>query len=675
MPDPPPSQPDRTGLKQTGAHPPMPRDKGGWQVAPAPDGRGMPEQAPSRPPAHRRPGFLWFVLILIAVNWLSVLLFAPSTGEPRVTVPFNPFFLSELQAGQIKAISTKGDSVQGTFTTKLRYPANDKKATPTTLFATEIPSFWNGSELSAQLKEKGVQVNAKSTSTSKSVLAELLLGFGPTLLIVGLFVLLAKRAAKAGGAMGALGNFGRSQARRVDPEKIRVTFDDIAGIDEAKSELSEIVDFLRTPERYGRLGGRMPHGVLLSGAPGTGKTLLARAVAGEAHAAFFSISASEFIEAIVGVGASRVRDLFAKAKAAAPAIVFIDELDAIGRSRQGSVSVTGANDEREQTLDQILTELDGFEPAEAVVVLAATNRPDVLDSALLRPGRFDRRVTVQAPDRTGRRQILEVHTRTIPLDQSVDLDALAASTPGMVGADLANLANEAALLAARRGHEQVEMTDFTDSLEKLMLGAPRGILLSPADRERTAYHEAGHALVGMLTSGADPVRKVSIIPRGMALGVTLSTPDSDRVSYSREDLQAKIRVALGGRVAEEVVYGTITSGAEADIQQLTQIARQMVGRWGMSEAIGPIAVIQSDGQGPLLPGISETSQATQRLVDEEVHRLVEGAHEDVTHLLVDHREQLESLAQALLKAETLDALDAYAAAGVPAHVEEAGVAQ
>ena len=675
MPDPPPSEPDRTGLKQTGAHPPMPRDKGGWQVAPAPDGRGMPEEAPSRPPAHRRPGFLWFVLILIAVNWLSVLLFAPSTGEPRVTVPFNPFFLSELQAGQIKAISTKGDSVQGTFTTKLRYPPNDKKATPTTLFATEIPTFWNGSELSAQLKEKGVQINAKSTSTSQSVLAELLLGFGPTLLIVGLFVLLAKRAAKAGGAMGALGNFGRSQARRVDPEKIRVTFDDIAGIDEAKSELSEIVDFLRTPERYGRLGGRMPHGVLLSGAPGTGKTLLARAVAGEAHAAFFSISASEFIEAIVGVGASRVRDLFAKAKEAAPAIIFIDELDAIGRSRQGSVSVTGANDEREQTLDQILTELDGFEPAEAVVVLAATNRPDVLDSALLRPGRFDRRVTVQAPDRTGRKQILEVHTRAIPLDQSVDLDALAASTPGMVGADLANLANEAALLAARRGHEQVEMTDFTDSLEKIMLGAPRGILLSPADRERTAYHEAGHALVGMLTSGADPVRKVSIIPRGMALGVTLSTPDSDRVSYSREDLQAKIRVALGGRVAEEVVYGTITSGAEADIQQLTQIARQMVGRWGMSEAIGPIAVIQSDGQGPLLPGISETSQATQRLVDEEVHRLVEGAHEEVTHLLVDHREQLESLAQALLKAETLDALDAYAAAGVPAHVEEAGVAQ
>jgi cell division protease FtsH len=630
----------------------------------------MPEQAPSGPPVHRRPRFLWFVLVLIAINWLSVLFFQPGAGEPRVRIPFNPSFLLAVQAGHVKLISSKGDTIQGTFTMKVRFPHTDTKATPTTLFATEVPSFWNDTELSALLKEKHVEINAKPTTTSQSFLAVLLLGFGPTLLIVGLFVLIARRAAKAGGAMGALGNFGRSQARRVDPEKIRVTFDDVAGIDEAKAELSEIVDFLRNPERYGRLGGRMPHGVLLSGAPGTGKTLLARAVAGEAHAAFFSISASEFIEAIVGVGASRVRDLFAKAKEAAPAIVFIDELDAIGRSRQGSVSVTGSNDEREQTLDQILTELDGFEPAEAVVVLAATNRPDVLDSALLRPGRFDRRVNVQAPDRPGRRKILEVHTRSIPMADGVDLDALAAATPGMVGADLANLANEAALLAARREHEKVEMSDFTDSLEKIMLGSPRGIILSPADRERTAYHEAGHALVGMLTDGADPVRKVSIIPRGMALGVTLSTPDSDRVSYSREDLDAKIRVALGGRVAEEIIYGTITSGAESDIQQLTAIARQMVGRWGMSDAVGPVAVLPAEGEGPFLPGASATSEATQRLLDEEVHRLIESAHEEVTRLLADHREQLESLTQALLNAETLDAGDAYAAAGVPAHQEE-----
>jgi cell division protease FtsH len=648
------------------AHPPLPRDKRGWHVSPAPDGRGMPEQAPSGRSPHRKQGFWWFVAALIALNWLSVLFFQPSAGEERVTVPFSPYFLERVKATQVSSISSKGDTIQGTFRTKLRYPLTDKTATATKLFATQVPSFWNGSQLSALLQEKGVKINAESTTTSESLLEEILLGFGPTLLIVGLFILIFRRAAKGAGGMGALGNFGRSQARRVDPEKIQVTFADVAGIDEAKSELSEIVDFLRNPERYGSLGGRMPHGVLLSGAPGTGKTLLARAVAGEAHAAFFSISASEFIEAIVGVGAARVRDLFAKAKEAAPAIIFIDELDAIGRSRQGSVSVTGANDEREQTLDQILTEIDGFESSEAVIVLAATNRPDILDPALLRAGRFDRRVTVQAPDRKGRAEILKVHTRSIPLDDDDDLDAIAASTPGMVGADLANLANEAALLAARRGHEKVQMSDFTDSLEKIMLGSPRGILLSPADRERTAYHESGHALVGMLTPGADPVRKVSIIPRGMALGVTLSTPDSDRVSYSVEELQAKIRVALGGRVAEEVVYGTITTGAESDIQQLTQIARQMVGRWGMSPAVGPIAVISEDGQGPLLPGISETSESTQRVIDEEVHRLVETAHQEVTQLLEEHRAQLESLAQALLAAETLDAGDAYAAAGMPA---------
>ena len=668
MPDEPSSQPEAAGPDRNDAHPRMPRDRRGWHVSPAPDGRGMPEQA--KPPPHRLRGFWYFVLALIAVNWLSVLFFQPSTGEQRVQIPFNPSFLDDVQAGHVKSISSKGDTIQGTFTMKVRFPHTDTKATPTKLFATEVPTFWNDTQLSALLKEEHVEINAKSTTATTSLLSELLLGFGPTLLIVGLFVLFARRAAKMGGGMGALGNFGRSQARRVDPEKIRVTFDDVAGIDEAKAELTEIVDFLKNPDRYGRLGGRMPHGVLLSGAPGTGKTLLARAVAGEAHAAFFSISASEFIEAIVGVGASRVRDLFAKAKEAAPSIIFIDELDAIGRSRQGSVSVTGSNDEREQTLDQILTEIDGFESAEAVVVLAATNRPDVLDPALLRAGRFDRRVTVQAPDRAGRVAILKVHTRSIPLDDSVDLEAIGSSTPGMVGADLANLANEAALLAARREHKKVQMSDFTDSLEKIMLGSPRGILLSPADRERTAYHESGHALVGMLTEGADPVRKVSIIPRGMALGVTLSTPDRDRVSYSLDELLAKIKVALGGRVAEEVVYGKITTGAESDIQQLTQIARQMVGRWGMSTAIGPIAVLPAEGEGMFLPGATETSQETQQLVDEEVRRLVEGAHQEVTQLLGEHREQLEALTQALLKEETLDAVDAYAAAGVPAHERE-----
>jgi cell division protease FtsH len=579
-----------------------------------------------------------------------------------VRVPFTPYFLKQVQAGKVRSIASQGDTIQGTFKRPVRYPPGDPRAPRTALFSTQVPAFWNDNQLSALLQSRRVQIDATSATTGTSLVASLLLGFGPTLLLVGLFVLIARRATQ-GGAAGALGSFGRSRARRIDPATIRVTFADVAGIDEAKAELTEVVDFLREPERFGRLGGRMPHGVLLSGAPGTGKTLLARAVAGEAHAAFFSISASEFIEAIVGVGASRVRDLFTQARQATPSIIFIDELDAIGRSRQGSVSVTGANDEREQTLDQILTEMDGFQSVEAVAVLAATNRPEILDPALLRPGRFDRRVVVQAPDRIGRRKILDVHTRSIPLADSVDLDSLAASTPGMVGADLANLANEAALLAARRAHERVEQADLTDSLEKILLGAPRGIVLSPADRARTAYHEAGHALVAMLTPGADPVRKVSIIPRGMALGVTLSAPDADQVSVRREDLLAKIKVAVGGRVAEELAFGTITTGAESDIEQLTAIARQMVGRWGMSDAIGLVTVLPSNGSLPASPG--ETSEATQQLIDSEVRKLTDAAHSDVIALLTDHRDQLESLAAALLEAETLDEVDVYLAARVP----------
>ena len=621
------------------------------------------------PPPHRLRGFWIFVAVLLLINVLSVVV-TRSSGEPRVKVPFSPYFLKQVEAGKVESISSKSDTIQGTFTEKLKFPADNKKATPTTLFSTEVPTFWDNASLTKLLQSKGVQVNAQNPNPGTSLLAEILLGFGPTLLLVALFVFIGRRAARAGGGLGGLGNFGRSRARRVDPTTIQVTFDDVAGIDEAKAELAEIVDFLKSPDRYVRLGARIPHGVLLYGAPGTGKTLAARAVAGEAHAAFFSIAASEFIEAIVGVGASRVRDLFAKAKEAAPSIIFIDELDAVGRSRQGSAGITGANDEREQTLDQILTEMDGFESAQAVVVIGATNRPEILDPALLRPGRFDRRVAVQAPDKNGRRKILEVHTRSLPLADDVDLEALAATTPGMVGADLANLANEAALLAARRNHDQVHMADFTDSLEKILLGAPRGIVLGPEDRERTAYHESGHALVGMLTPEADPVRKVSIIPRGQALGVTLSTPDSDRVSYSTEELEARIRVSLGGRAAEEVVFGKVTTGAESDLQQLTEIARQMVGRWGMSEKVGPIVILPGDGQPAPYPGSSELSPETQSLIDEEVHRIVEEAHAEVTHLLTDHRDQLDSLAHALLEAETLDAPAAYAAAGVPMRAAE-----
>ncbi|MGB0094246.1 MAG: ATP-dependent zinc metalloprotease FtsH, partial [Solirubrobacteraceae bacterium] len=445
-----------------------------------------------------------------------------------------------------------------------------------------------------------------------------------------------------------------------------VTFQDVAGIDEAKEELTEIVDFLRNPDKYLRLGGRIPRGVLLSGLPGTGKTLLARAVAGEAGVPFFQMSASEFVEMIVGVGASRVRDLFQQAKEAAPAIIFIDELDAIGRSRAGGgPNISGGHDEREQTLNQILTEMDGFDPRTGVIVLGATNRPEVLDPALLRPGRFDRRVAVQPPDRAGRLAILRVHTRSVPLADGVDLGAVASSTPGMVGADLANLVNEAALLAARREHTRVTSEDLYNALERIVLGAERKVMISDDDRRRTAYHEAGHSLVGMLTPGADPVRKVSIIPRGQALGVTFSAPDADRFNFDERHLLAQIKVALGGRSAEEIVFGDLTTGAESDIQHLTRIARHMVGRWGMSRAIGPIAVIPMDGMGPLLPGASETSEATQRLVDEEVRRIVDTAHTEVNKLLREYRENLDALVAALLEHETLDEADAYAAAGLP----------
>jgi cell division protease FtsH len=471
-----------------------------------------------------------------------------------------------------------------------------------------------------------------------------------------------------------LGAFGRSRARRYEPSGDKVTFADVAGIDEAKEELAEVVDFLRNPDKYRKLGGRIPHGVLLSGPPGTGKTLLARAVAGEANVPFFSLSASEFVEAIVGIGASRVRDLFTQAKEAAPAIVFIDELDAIGRSRTSGVAgFSGGNDEREQTLNQILTEMDGFDSSTSVIVIGATNRPDVLDQALLRPGRFDRRVSVQPPDRNGREQILKVHTRGVPLGPDVDLGRIAATAPGMVGADLANLVNEAALLAARRNHDVVTEADFTDALERIVLGAERQVLMSQEDKRRTAYHEGGHAIVGMLTPGADPVRKISIIPRGVSLGVTFSAPDADRYSYERRELEAKIKVALGGRSAEEIVFDEPTTGAESDIQQLTEIARQMVGRWGMSTKIGPVAVTPVDGQGPFLPGAAEVSQHTQELIDDEVRRIVDAAHEEVVVLLKDNREKLYSLAAALLEHETLDEDEAYAAAHVEKRTESTGV--
>jgi len=611
---------------------------------------GAPDKQPMLPWRPRR--FITILALLFLLNWLLVQVIAPAAE--RIRVPYTPTFLQELRKGNVKEISSTGETVQGKFENAVRYDGESASN-----FRTEVPTFANEEQLSKLLEEQHVVVNAQPPG-ERSLLETILFSFGPTVLLVALFVFLARRA--TGGGM--LGQFGRSRARRVESSTQTVTSEDVAGIEDAEQELAEVVDFLRNPDRYRKLGARIPRGVLLSGPPGTGKTLLARAVAGEASVPFFSASASEFIEAIVGIGASRVRDLFNQAKEAAPAIIFVDELDAIGRSRGGGGGSLGGHDEREQTLNQILTEMDGFDSDASVIILGATNRPDVLDPALLRPGRFDRRVVVQPPDSKGREMILRVHTRSVPLNPEVDLEQLAQSTPGMVGADLANLVNEAALLAARRGHESVKRADFTDALEKIVLGAERQIVLNEEDRRRIAYHEGGHAIVGMLTPGADPVRKVSIIPRGQALGVTLSTPEEDRFNYTEEQLRAKIRMASGGRAAEEVVYRDVTTGAESDIQQVTRIARGMVERWGMSDKVGFVAVARPDTQSFLLPGAEPASDATQELIDAEVRRIVEEEHEATRSLIVEHRERLDALVDALLERETLDELDAYAAAGI-----------
>jgi cell division protease FtsH len=596
-------------------------------------------------------------LLLLALNWTLVLLLYGAAARQRVTIPYSPTFLGQVEAGNVSTVTARDAAIQGTFKHAIRYPAGDKHATKATDFSTMVPQFANTKALDSLLRQEGVVVTAKAppgTPWWQTLFA----GFGPTILFCGLWYWIMKRSGSA-----SMFSFGSAKAKKYEPTKERVTLADVAGIDEAKEELSEVVDFLRDPDKYRRLGAHIPRGVLLTGAPGTGKTLLARAVAGEAGVPFFSMSASEFVEMIVGVGASRVRDLFDQAKTAAPSIVFIDEIDAIGRSR-GSGVFSGANDEREQTLNQILTEMDGFDASTGVIVLAATNRADVLDAALLRPGRFDRRVPVQAPDKEGRKQILLVHVRDIPLAADVDFDALAATTAGMVGADLANLANEAALLAARRAHERVTLGDFTDALEKIALGTERKLVLTPADKRRTAFHEAGHALVGMLTAGADPVRKISIIPRTMSLGVTISAPGSDRFNYDKQSLLAHIKVATGGRAAEEVVYGNETTGAESDIRQATSLARDMVGRFGMSHEIGFLSVLPQDESAAAFAGYSEVSERTRQRIDDEMRRIVGEALAEAVQLLDDHRESLDSLAEALYRAETLEGPEAYAAAGL-----------
>jgi cell division protease FtsH len=630
-----------------------PAERQPWRVEGAPP---APAGGRPKPPEWRRilRRLWWVILLALVLNWV----FAGLLLSPQRTTVSYTFFRQQLQAGNVAEITSTADTIQGQFRNQVGYPPNDQKAKQVTKFTTQRPAFADDG-LIELLLAKNVTVNANPPD-SVPLWQSILVGFGPTLLFLGLMVWFFRR-----GAAG-LGGIGRSRARRYEPESgPRTTFADVAGIDEVKNEVSEVVDFLREPQKYRLLGATIPKGVLLSGPPGTGKTLLARAVAGEAEVPFFFISASEFIEMIVGVGASRVRDLFDTAKKAAPAIIFIDELDAIGRTR-GGLSVGGV-DEREQTLNQILTEMDGFTGTESVVVLAATNRPEILDSALLRPGRFDRRVAISPPDQTGRRKILEVHTRHVPLDPDVDLSALSATTVGMVGAELRNLVNEAALLAARRGQTHVRMADFTDALEKVVLGAPRAITMTIEDRERTAYHESGHALLGMLTPGADPVRKISIVPRGHALGVTLQSPEFDRYSYSEKYLRGRIAGALAGRAAEEMIYGEITTGAESDLDQVSRIARQMVARWGMSDRIGPITVLPPEGQEQPFGGLDGNgpSPATRELIDTEIRKIVDECYTLALQTLQDHRDQLDQLARRLLDRESLDADEAYAIAGIP----------
>ncbi len=500
------------------------------------------------------PHFWIMVFAILALNWVVALAIRP--GSSQVTVPYS-FFRSQAQIGNIADVSSKGATIQGTFGRSVRYPVG-KDGHGTTKFKTERPAFADDQILGLLLSKRAV-VNAKPVDKGQSIWVTLLVGFVPTVLLVGFFVFMMKRAAGGAGAGGMLGGMGRSKARKYTPDAHqRTTFTDVAGIDKATEELTEVVDFIKHPDRYRRLGGMIPKGVLLSGLPGTGKTLLARAVAGEADVPFFSVSASEFVEMFVGVGASRVRDLFEQAKKDAPSIIFIDELDAIGRARGGGGGF-GGHDEREQTLNQILTEMDGFTGTEGVIVLCATNRPEVLDPALLRAGRFDRRITINPPDRDGRLQILRVHTRSVPLNDAGDLEDVASSTPGMVGADLRNLVNEAALSAARRDHAAVTAADLIGALERILLGAARRIVLSEEDRRRTAYHESGHALLGMLEPGADPVRKVSIIPRGRSLGVTFQSPEADRYGYGERYLSHRVRAGL--EHPEQGVSGLVISRA------------------------------------------------------------------------------------------------------------------
>ncbi len=611
---------------------------------------------PDKRPPFRIPTWVWPLVWLLILFWLffRVPNMVGNIGsEQPAEVPYS-FFFEQAQAGNVQEVVIQDNVAQGSFRSPVTPPAisgSDAPASSADSFVATIPT--NDTDLLTVLRDNGATVEYQNVEAP--ALLVFLANFGPLLLMLGLLGFFVWSARRAQGQMGNVFGFGRSQAREYNTERPQVTFADVAGQEAAKAELVEIVDFLKEPDKYIALGARIPRGVLLVGPPGTGKTLLARAVAGEANVAFFSLAASEFVEMFVGVGASRVRDLFKRAKENSPSIIFIDEIDAVGRRRGAGLG--GGHDEREQTLNQMLAEMDGFDQNESVIIMAATNRADVLDPALLRPGRFDRQVTVGAPDRSGRYDILKVHTRGKPLDASVDLLDMAKATIGFSGADLANLANEAALSAARYGRKSITMLDFTDAFERIVLGIKSPPLSNEHERKVVAYHEAGHALVAALTPHSDPVFKVTIVPRGQALGITAQLPDDDRRNYSKSYLQARMLMMLGGRAAEEVAIGEITTGASNDLQRVTDLARRMVTQFGMSEEFGPINFGDEEQQPFLGYSLSQGrsySDQTAARIDAEVQDMVEAAYKETVKLVTANQDKLKALADELLTTEIVD---------------------
>ena len=592
------------------------------------------EQEPKSNPMLRNMA-IWSAIIVALLLVASIF---SGSSAPTNGITYSSF-RDKVEAGEVKSVAIAPDRINGKF-------QNDE-----TFATVPLP---NDSSLPPLLAEKGVVVEVK-TAEQPSLLLLLVYQALPFLLILGIAFFVLRQMQKGGGAGGAMG-FGKSKAKLLTEKHGKVTFEDVAGIDEAREELQEIVEFLKDPHKFSRLGGKIPKGALLVGSPGTGKTLLARAIAGEAGVPFFSISGSDFVEMFVGVGASRVRDMFEQAKKNAPCIVFIDEIDAVGRSRGAGLG--NQNDEREQTLNQLLVEMDGFEANEGIIIVAATNRPDVLDPALLRPGRFDRQVVVPRPDIDGRVKILEVHMKKVPLAPDVDGRVIARGTPGFSGADLANLVNEAALLAARRGKRLVAMQEFEDAKDKVMMGTERkSMVMTEDEKKMTAYHEAGHAIVSIHEAASDPIHKATIIPRGRALGMVMRLPERDNYSYHRDKMHANLSVSMGGRVAEELIFGydKVSSGASSDIQYATSLARDMVTQWGMSDAMGPLQYEERQ-DGYLGYGMSQRSamsDETARKIDAEIRKLVEGGHQRATELLTTHNDQLHLLANALLEFETL----------------------